>query len=89
MATENSVLPDELLARTHNAILLLKDCVEVNPQKRGGAPVLKGTRFSVAQLLAEIAEGRGVAEIAADFDLDLELIKKLLEGLALSFDGPV
>ena len=88
MATANSALAEELTSRTANAVLLLKDCVEVNPQKRSGVPVLKGTRFTVAQLLAEIAEGRSVAEIAEDFDVDKALIQRLLEGLALCLDGP-
>ena len=88
MTIENNVLADEVLARTRKSVLLLKDCIEVHPQKRGGVPVLRGTRFTVAQLLAEIAEGRSVAELAEDFDLDLDLIKKCLQGLAQSFDSP-
>lgn len=88
MSTENNVLTEEMLARTRSAVLLLKDSIEVDPQKRGGVPVLRGTRFTVAQVLAEIAEGRSVAELAEDFDLDPALLKKFLEGLAQSFDSP-
>lgn len=84
MATANSTLAEELAARIGNAVAALTDCVEINPQKRSGVPVLKGTRLTVAQLLAEIADGRKVAEIAEDFDVDKALIQRLLEGLAQS-----
>ncbi|HYV34165.1 MAG TPA: DUF433 domain-containing protein [Gemmataceae bacterium] len=89
MNAENGMVIDDLLTKTRHAMLALKDCVEVNPLKRGGAPVLVGTRFTVAQLLAELAAGRSVAEIAEDFDLALNTIERLLDGLALSLDGPV
>ncbi len=74
--------------RTKQALLQLRTCTEVNARKRGGVPVLKGTRFTLSQLLAEIAEGRSVAEIAEDFELDLAMIKQFLEGLALYLDLP-
>jgi uncharacterized protein (DUF433 family) len=81
--------PEEWLAeRARHAMLMLRDCAEVNPRKRGGVPVLKGTRFTLAQILAEIAEGRSVTELAEDFDLDLEIIKQFLEGLSIYFDRP-
>jgi uncharacterized protein (DUF433 family) len=87
MANENSMVADDLIMRTRHAMLALKDCVEVNTQKRLGAPILKGTRFTVSQLLAELAEGRSVVEIADDFDLSQDTIRKLLDGLALCLDG--
>jgi uncharacterized protein (DUF433 family) len=77
-----------LSERARYAVLMLRDCTEVNPRKRSGIPVLKGTRFTLAQILAEIAEGRSVTELAEDFDLDLELIKGFLEGLSICFDRP-
>jgi len=89
MTTEASMVAEDLLTRTRNAVRLLTDCVEVNLQKRGGVPVLKGTRFTVAQLLAEVAAGRSVPEIAEDFNLERNLIERLLDGLALSLDGPL
>ena len=72
--------------RARFALTMLRDCTEVNPEKRGGVPVLKGTRFTLAQLLAEIAEGRNVQELSEDFELDLETIKQFLEGLSICFD---
>jgi uncharacterized protein (DUF433 family) len=52
----------------------LSDCVELNLQKLGAVPVLKRSRISVAQILAEIAEGQTAAEVAADFELDASLV---------------
>src|ERR1700676_2958909 len=46
LATANSTLAEELAARIGNAVAALSDCVEVNPEKRSGVPVLKGTRLT-------------------------------------------
>jgi uncharacterized protein (DUF433 family) len=77
-----------LAERARCALSMLRDCTEVNPRKCGGVPVLKGTRFSLAQVLAEIAEGRSVTELAEDFDLEPALIKEFLEGMAIALDRP-
>ena len=77
MATEKSPqVPEDLL------------CVEMNADKRGGVPVLRGTRFTVAQLFAELADGRSIVELAADFELEIEPIRELLQELANYFDRP-
>jgi uncharacterized protein (DUF433 family) len=77
-----------LAERARYAVSMLRDCTEVNPQKCGGVPVLKGTRLSLAQVLAEIAEGRSVSELAEDFELEPALIKEFLEGMAIALDRP-
>jgi uncharacterized protein (DUF433 family) len=66
----------------------LQNSVEIDPNRRGGVPVLKGTRFTVAQTLAELADSSGVPEIANEFDLDEETIRQLLYGLALLAEKP-
>ena len=85
-----SAQPDQwLVERTRHAARELSDCVEINPDKLGGVPVLKGTRISVAQVLAEIGEGQSVEAVADDFDLDVELVKRLVTGLAVCLDRPI
>lgn len=66
----------------------LHHCVEVNPQVRGGVPVLRGTRFTVSEAMAELADSRGVSEVAENFDLNEELIRELLSGLSLLLNQP-
>ncbi len=61
---------------------------EIDPERRGGLPVLRGTGFTVAQLLAELSETSGVEELAEDFNLDPDLIRGLLNGLSLMFQRP-
>jgi uncharacterized protein (DUF433 family) len=78
-----------LTERTQHASRELGDCVELSPEKLGGVPVLRGTRVSIAQILAEIGEGQSVEEVAADFDLDVSLVKKLVLGLASCLDQPI
>ena len=77
-----------LAERARSRLSMLRDCTEVNPKKCGGVPVLRGTRFSLAQVLAEIAEGRSVSEMAEDFELKPALIKEFLEGMAIVLDRP-
>src|SRR3979490_1206826 len=78
-----------LAERAQHASRELSNCVEANPDKLGGVPVLKGTRVSVAQILAEIGEGQSAEEVAADFDLDVALVKQLVMGLAVCLDRTV
>ena len=74
--TLSSPRTDQWLAdRLEHASRELDDCVELNPEKLGGIPVLKGTRISVAQIMAEIGEGSSAAEVSADFDLDVALVR--------------
>jgi uncharacterized protein (DUF433 family) len=69
-------------------LISLHQCVEIDPHRRGGAPVLKGTRVTVAEALGELAESRGIGEVADNFDLDSEDLKCLLNGLSLLVNRP-
>jgi uncharacterized protein (DUF433 family) len=79
---------ERLAKRLQHAIQQLHGCVEVSLAIRGGIPVVKGTRFTVAQVLAELAEGRSIVEVADDFDLDLACLKNLLHSFAICLDRP-
>ena len=82
--------PEQWLAeRADYAARELHECVEFDPAKRCAIPVLLGTRMSVAQLLAELGEGRSTAEVAEDFDLDANLVKRFVCGLAVCLDRTV
>ncbi len=93
VSTSESILtstPEQwLTARIQQATRDLGECVEWNPNKVGGVPVLKGTRISVAQILAEIGEGQSAEEVADDFELDVNLVKKLVQGLAVCLDRTI
>jgi uncharacterized protein (DUF433 family) len=81
---------DEWLAeRLRHATLTLREVVAIDPDVRGGIPVLLGTRFTLAQLLAELAEDRSVGQIAAAFRLDKKQIEKVLESFANYLDRPL
>jgi uncharacterized protein (DUF433 family) len=41
--------------------------LEINPEKRFGKPVIKGSRISVYDVLSWFAEGMSTADIIADF----------------------
>ena len=85
-----SISTEQWLAeRARQAALELRDCVEVDANKLGGVPVLKGTRISVAQILAEIGEGQSIQAVADDFALDVAQVKKLVTGLAICIDRPL
>ena len=62
--------------------------VEVDPERRGGVPVMRGTGFTVAQVLAELAETSGVDDVASSFSLDAADIREMINGLSLIMQRP-
>lgn len=56
--------------------------IESDPQRRGGKPVLKGTRFTAAQVLSQIAAGDSVQDLVDNFDFEAEQITSFLRELA-------
>ena len=44
-----------------------KQYIEINPEKRFGKPIIKGTRISVADVLNWMANGMSREEIISDF----------------------
>jgi uncharacterized protein (DUF433 family) len=67
---------------------MLRGVVQIDPDRHGGVPVLKGTRFTVAQTLAELADSSGVTELAANYNLDAKTIRDTLTGLSLMLMRP-
>ena len=63
-----------------------RDSIDIDPEKRGGVPMVKGTRVPVATILAELAEGATIGGVAADLDLDPEILRKMIQGIAGHFD---
>jgi uncharacterized protein (DUF433 family) len=57
----------------------IEQFIEINPEKRFGKPILKGTRISVADVLNWLANGMSREEIMADFpELGFEQINACL-----------
>jgi uncharacterized protein (DUF433 family) len=80
---------DEWLAeRARDSIFVLQECVEVSPEKLGGVPVLRGTRFSVSQLLAELADGETINGISDNYDIDEDLAARFLHALSVHLNKP-
>jgi len=80
---------DWLANRSHQAMIALRDYIESDPKRLGGIPVFKGTRFSVPQLFAELADSDAIADIAADLDLSAAKLRKFLHALAVYLNRPV
>jgi uncharacterized protein (DUF433 family) len=74
--------------RLLQANLMLPDCIEVNPEKRGGIPVIKGTRFTASQALAEIADGRSLKQLCKRFELESATVATFLRALSIYLDRP-
>ncbi len=62
--------------------------IKIDPQIMSGVPVIMNTRFPVAQLLAEMAEGRTVKEIADDFDLPFGDCINAIDELSIYLNKP-
>jgi uncharacterized protein (DUF433 family) len=73
------------------AVLDWSQCpaVESNPDKLGGAWVLRGTRMPVSSIFENIEDGMSVAEVMEQFDVTREEIKSVLEFAARSLDVSV
>lgn len=69
------------------AQLIDAKCVEVDPCKCSGEPVLAGTRFPFSQVLAQIADGDNIAALAENFELDGNQIETALYVIANWFSG--
>lgn len=74
--------------RLQRASVDLEQHIECDPQKAGGVPVVKGTRLKVAQLLAELAEGQDITEIAEDLDVSQDTLATIMKRLAVLLDQP-
>lgn len=66
----------------------LERSVTVDNDRRGGKPVLQGTRMTVAQILAELGGGRSMYDLAEQTGLPARRIKDALYGLSQVFDQP-
>lgn len=56
----------------------LKACIEFEYNRRGGSPVIAGTRFTLAQVVAELAEGNSLNELTEDVGLPQEQVREAL-----------
>ena len=61
--------------------------IAIDPDIKGGTPVLKGTRFSVSRLLMEMAMGNSPQGVADEYDIDLRTIEGFFEELSVSIAG--
>lgn len=78
---------DERLAlRWTHAISLIGECVDSQTGLRGGIPCLKGTRVTLAQILAQLADGESIDDIATDLALDRESLARFLNALSIILD---
>jgi 8-oxo-dGTP diphosphatase len=64
------------------------DPIQKCSNRMSGIWTLRGHRFSISQLLGELANGRSVTDIADDFDLDHAIAVEALNQLALQFNKP-
>lgn len=57
-----------------------KDCkqVEIDPEKLGGTPILKGSRMPADGILENYQDGLRAAKIAEIFDLPVTSVRELL-----------
>jgi uncharacterized protein (DUF433 family) len=71
------------------SVAALGDLTEAHAGKCGGKLVLKGTRFSIAQLIAELADDlESVRNVCDNYDLDPEQVVAVLHALASGIGSP-
>ena len=55
----------------------------IDPEILSGKLVVDGTRFPISRIFAELADGSTLNEIADEFFLDKEKVKRLFQTIAL------
>lgn len=53
------------------------------PDIRNGIPVIRGTRFPVYRMLAELSDGYSIHEISEEFDITYDQLSLTLVDLAI------
>ena len=78
-----------LAARKMNrALERLREFIDIDPARRTGIPVIKGTRFRVSQLFAQLADGDSISDLEDNLELDRALLQNLLHALSVVIDQP-
>jgi uncharacterized protein (DUF433 family) len=72
----------DVSSRITYAVNLLEEVIVIDPETRGGVPVLVGTRVPISRLFAEVAMGRTIMDIADDKDLEIEAVRQVFKGFA-------
>jgi len=78
----------QTLERLLKASECLRETIDFDPDKRGGVPVLKGTRFKAAQLLAQLADGDSIGDLEENLELDRDVMEQFLRALSVILDRP-
>lgn len=79
----------DLAKRLAYAIKLIGDSVEIDPDVRGGLPVVRGSRITVSRIFAEIADNQRLSDIADNLDIDRETLRKIVDGISIHLDRPI
>ena len=66
--------------------LLQSGAVEIDPLRACGKPVVIGTRFPVAQLIAQVAEGDTPQMISEHFDMPIHDVVAAINAVAWALD---
>ena len=73
--------------RFEQGLDMLAECVDIDPEVMSGQPCVVNTRFPVSRVLVEFADGWTIQEIADEYDMEVENLRGLLNGLALFISG--
>ena len=80
---------DLLRRRLEFEARILADSIEISYEKKGGVPVVRGTRMPVARILAEVADNVRIKEFADNYDLDVEKLHAILQGFSVYLSRPL
>ena len=78
-----------LRKRLEYAACALHESIEITHEKRGGLPVVRGTRMPVARLFAEVAEDVRIRDFAANYGIDVEQLRTILRGFSVYLSRPL
>ena len=74
--------------RLARAVESMQQHLDIDPARRSGVPVVKNTRFTVAQLLAQLADGDSIYDLEENFELDKNTLSCILHAFSAILDQP-
>lgn len=78
-----------IVDRVRYASECIATSVSVDRSIRSGLPVFTGTRVPVSQVIAEIADGESIFDVAEDLEIDQAVLQEFFRGLSAALDVPI
>jgi uncharacterized protein (DUF433 family) len=67
----------------------MNDRIDINPRVHHGRPIIRGTRVPVSVVLAAIAGGDPLEQVASDYDVTIEDVRACVDFAREEIDASI